>query len=659
MSAKKRRDKQLGLDRSITRRDFLAGTGAAMASAAACGLPSDPTATPPAESAAKAKTPTTPPLSGYPPGREGLRGSDPSAYRIAHQLARSGRTDFGPVHEDDSTLYDLVIVGGGLSGLSAAYFYRARKPDARILILENHDDFGGHARRNEFQVEGRTLIGYGGSQSLEDPHSYNTVTRDLIAELGVDLSRFESAYDRQFYKRHGLQIGFHFDESLYGKNTWVPYPVSNPLDEQEFAPPVLSAAQAAGRMPISEAAQRQLLGLMEPDAARLEADPRLTDVDFLRSITYQDFIMQYMGAKDPAVSQVLNTTALSNFADSIDHISAWGAMSWGGLPGLPWSWVAEMIEDEEWEQEPYIYHFPDGNASIARLLVRSLIPSVAPGEDMEDIVGAHFDYGRLDEASSRIRLRLNSTVIRVQHEGPAESADSVQLTYVQGDRAQRIRARQCVLACYSVMIPYLCPELPAMQNQALGSLVRAPLTYTSVALRNWRGFADKGVGWAFCPGLSHQAVALDFPVSLGSQTYSSSPDEPILVHLEGSPLELDSGLTPRNQYRAARAQMLATPFEDMERSIRSQLDGILAGTRFDPARDIMGITVNRWGHGYAYGYSPLADPLDREAVGDRAPHRIGRQRFGRVSIANSDAGASPSLPGAIQQAHRAVADLFA
>ena len=172
---------------------------------------------------------------------------------IRDRLARSGQTDFGPVHEDDSTLYDLVIVGGGLSGLSAAYFYRERKPDARILILENHDDFGGHARRNEFEVDGQTLIGYGGSQSLEDPHSYSQVARELISELGVDLSRFESAYDRKFYKKHGLQIGFHFDESLYGKNRWVPYPVANPLDDDEFAPPSLSAAEATRQMPISEA----------------------------------------------------------------------------------------------------------------------------------------------------------------------------------------------------------------------------------------------------------------------------------------------------------------------------------------------------------------------------------------------------------------------
>ena len=630
MSAEDERDRALGLDRAITRRDFLAGTGVAVASAAACGLPQDSRPEPDANPGRKAAT-----LADYPPARTGLRGSDPSAYRVAHQLARSGRTDFGPVHDEDSTLYDLVIVGGGLSGLSAAYFYRARKPDAKILILENHDDFGGHARRNEFQVEGQTLIGYGGSQSLEDPHSYPRVTRELIAELGVDLSRFESAYDRQFYKKHGLQIGFHFDESLYGQNRWVPYPIANPLDDDEFAPPNLSAAQATRQMPISEAAQRDLLRVLDPDKAMLQAHDRLTEVDFLRSLTYQDFITRHLGATAPEVSQILNAAALSNFADSIDHISAWGAMSWGGLPGLPWSWVEELVEEEEWEQEPYIYHFPDGNASIARLLVRSLIPQVAPGQDMEDIVGAQFDYGRLDEPGNPIRVRLGSTVVRVEHEGPTETAEGVQVTYVRGDRAQRIRARQGVLACYSVMVPYLCPELPDVQTEALGSLVRSPLIYTSVALRNWRGFAEKKVGWAFCPGLEHQALALDFPVSLGSQTYSANPDEPVLVHMEGSPLKLDSGLTPRGQYRAARAQMLATPFKDIERSIRSQLSGVLAGTSFDPAQDILGITVNRWGHGYAYGYNPLADPQDRGPMGAQAPHRVGRQRFGQVSIANS------------------------
>lgn len=649
MSKKKTRDQSLGLDRPITRRDFMAGTGAIVASAAACGLPEEKTLPP--------LSPQT--SSYYPPAWEGLQGSNPSSYRVAHLLARSGQKDFGPVHEDDPTLYDLVVVGGGLSGLSAAYFYQQKKPDARILILENHDDFGGHARRNEFEVDGKTLIGYGGSQSLEDPHDYPRATRKLISDLGVDLSRFESAYDRDFYKRHGLQIGFHFDESLYGENKWVPYPVANPLDEDEFAPTTLSAEQATQAMPISESARRQLLRLLKPDLAKLKANPKMTEIDFLRSLTYRDFIAQHLGATSPEIDRILNAAAVSNFANSIDQISAWSGMSWGGLPGLPWPLIEQRVEEEEWEQEPYIYHFPDGNASIARLLVRRLIPQVAPGQDMEDIVAARFNYDRLDESGSSVRLRLGSTATHVSQAGSAQSAEEVQVTYVRGDRAERIRAKQCVLACYSVMIPHLCPQLPSPQKEALSSLVRAPLIYTSVALRNWRGFAEKNVGWAFCPGLDHQAAALDFPVSLGSQTYSANPNEPILVHLEGSPLQVGSGLTPREQYRAARAQMLTTPFEDMERSIRSQLAGLLSGTEFDPARDIEGITVNRWGHGYAYGYNPLADPADRGLSRASAPHRVGRRPFGRVTIANSDAGASASLPGAIEQAHRAVKELFA
>ncbi|MCH2184760.1 twin-arginine translocation pathway signal, partial [Myxococcota bacterium] len=460
-----------------------------------------------------------------------------------------------------------------------------------------------HARRNEFEVDGQTLIGYGGSQSLEDPHDYPRITRKLISDLGIDLSRFESAYDRDFYKRNGLQIGFHFDESVYGKNAWVPYPVANPLDENEFAPTRLSPEQATQAMPISESARRQLADILKPDLTKFEANSRTTEVDFLRSLTYRDFIRQHLGATSPEVDRILNAAAVSNFADSIDQISAWGGMSWGGLPGLPWSLINQRIEEEEWDQEPYIYHFPDGNASIARLLVRRLIPQVAPGQSMEDIVAARFNYDRLDESGSPIRLRLDSTVTRVSHVGPAESAEEVEVTYVRGDRAERIRAKQCVLACYSVMIPYLCPEISSPQKEALSALVRAPLIYTTVALRNWRAFAEKKVGWAFSPGLDHQAAALDFPVSLGGQTYPTNPNEPILIHLEGSPLDVDSGLTPRNQYRAARAKMLATPFEDIERSIRSQLAGILSGTEFDPARDIGGITVNRWGHGYAYGYN--------------------------------------------------------
>jgi len=196
------RDRDLGMDRAISGRDMLQGVGA-LAVGELC--------TPHNQIFAL----ENPGAAGYPPELMGFRGSHPGSFKVAHQLAFTGRRDWGAVQGTDDDIYDLVVVGGGLSGLAAAHFFLKQMPTARILILDNHDDFGGHARRNEFQVGGRTLIGYGGNQTLEAPSGYSDVVKGLLRDLGVDTKRFDTAYDQEFYKRHGLAAGIYFNRCLF------------------------------------------------------------------------------------------------------------------------------------------------------------------------------------------------------------------------------------------------------------------------------------------------------------------------------------------------------------------------------------------------------------------------------------------------------------
>lgn len=630
------------MDRAITRRDFLHGVGAAVVAGALAPQPAR------GESAHLGSGAST----DDPPARTGLRGSQPGSFEVAHQLAREGRRDFGPVRDVGGDPYDLVVVGAGISGLGAAWFHRRRHPEARILILDNHDDFGGHARRNELRSGGRTLLGYGGSQSLEDPGSYSAEAKRLLRELGVETSRFHEAYDRGFYRRHALGLGVYFDRARYGVDRLVPIDLANPLDD-EFASPPLPRAEAVAQMPIPEAARRELLRVLEANPQSFAGVKTVADLGFLREQSYRDFLARKHGATHPELLRLLNAAAVSGFADTIDWITAWSALTWGGLPGLP-APLRERVFGEAYQPEPYIFHFPDGNASIARLLVRSLIPRVAPGHTMEDVVAARFDYSRLDEPDAAVRLRLESTAVRVEHEGSPASARSVAVTYLRGGAAQRVRGRACILAGYNVMIPHLCPELPPEQRAALAQLVKAPLLYTSVLLRNWKPWKRAGLALAFCPGSDHQVAMLDFPVSLGHYRFSQRPDEPIVAHLEGAPLEVGSALGPREQYRAARERLLATPFAALERSIRTQLAGMLGSSGLDPARDIEAITLNRWAHGYAWSHNPLVDPPYADGA---YPNEVGRRRFGRIAIANSDAGGFATLDTAIDQAHRAVEEL--
>jgi spermidine dehydrogenase len=321
------------------------------------------------------------------------------------------------------------------------------------------------------------------------------------------------------------------------------------------------------------------------------------------------------------------------------------------LSGPPGPGLGVEITKQE-EDEPYIFHFPDGNASIARLLVRSLIPASASGTTMEDIVTAKLNYAALDDPASPVRLRLNSTAIHARNIGDPATAKEVEVTYVKDGRSRTVRAAACVLACWNMVIPFMCPELSDKQKDALAYGVKVPLVYTNVQISNWQSFKKLGVSSARCPGSYFESVTLDFPVSMGEYRFPSNPAEPCLLHLERVPCK--PGLPARDQQRAGRQELLTTTFAIFERHIREQLGAMLSPGGFDPARDIQAITVNRWPHGYAYEYNSLYDPDWPE---DQQPCVIGRQPFGRISIANSDAEAFAYTNAAIDQAFRAVTEV--
>ena len=300
-------------------------------------------------------------------------------------------------------------------------------------------------------------------------------------------------------------------------------------------------------------------------------------------------------------------------------------------------------------------HFPDGNATIARLLVRTLVPDAVPGRTMEDVGAAHVDYSELDRPDRAVRIRLRSTAVHVAHVGTRTLADTVAVHYVRDGRTWRVTGRACVMACWNSFIPYLVPELPAAQKDALAYNVKRPIVYTSVAISNWRAFVKLGLHHINTPGLYHTEVSLAEAVSLGDLRHPQSPDEPIVVHLERTPCA--PGLPIREQHRRGRAELLATPFEQIERSVRGQLQRVLGAGGFVAGRDIVAMTVNRWPHGYAYSYNSLFDPLDWVFTSsEERPNVIARRPCGLISIANSDAAASSHTDAAILEGYRAATE---
>ncbi|MDP9146467.1 MAG: hypothetical protein M3N22_02320, partial [Acidobacteriota bacterium] len=295
-----------------------------------------------------------------------------------------------------------------------------------------------------------------------------------------------------------------------------------------------------------------------------------------------------------------------------------------------------------------------GNASIARLLVRALIPGSIGGETAEDIVTAKADYSKLDRPGSPVRIRLNSTAVRARHIGDIKSAKDVEVAYAREGRVYTVRGKGVVMACWNMVVPYLCPELPQTQKDALLYGTKVPLVYTSVAVKNWQAFEKLGLQHISCPGMYHTHVSLDDAVTIGDYKAPSSPDEPILIRMTRTPCL--PGLPEREQHKVGRAELLSTPFETFERNIRDQLQRVLGAGGFDAARDIDAITVNRWPHGYAYEYNPLFDP---DWAAGKSPCEIGRKPFGRITIANSDAAAAAYTDQAMDQAWRAVQELAA
>lgn len=587
----------------------------------------------------------------YPPARTGMRGNHDGSYETAHALARYGQSDWGPV-EDTAEHYDLVIVGGGISGLSAAHFFRQQMPDARILILENHDDFGGHAKRNEHTIEGQTRIDYGGSSFLVNPQGYSPIVKGLLDDIGVNLPRLKACFDTGFYKRHGLQDALHFNKAAWGKDRTIPFG-GQFYKALPFAKTCGNIAQCVAQMPISPAAQAEflkLLTLADDQMPEISAEKK---IPYLRSISYRRFLEKHLNITQHEVFDVLQDMA-NDPGLGIEAADAHLAMAYHSLPG----WDAAGLPKKT--PKPFsMYRFPDGNASIARLLVRQLIPNVAPGNTMEDSITARYEYGALDDPASRVRLRLDSTVIHAAHDGPPQSAKGVRVTYVRGSKASRVTAKTCILACNNAVIPYLWDEIPKSQAQALRAQVRQPILITSVAVKNWRAWKALGIGAALSPGSYHLGVRLGYPLSLGDYQFLDDPDQPTTLTLFRFPHVNNQGLTPQQQYRAARQALLETSFEDIERHVRVQLDSLLKHGGFNAAQDITGITVNRWAHGYAYDLSShaLFDQLYDDPDDPRYAHVQGRKHLGRIAIANSDAAASAMLEAAVEQAHRAVIDL--
>ncbi|HWA04049.1 MAG TPA: NAD(P)-binding protein [Rhizomicrobium sp.] len=640
----KKTDTGLGMDRPIARRDFLQGAAVTVAMGSLA-----------PELAAAAEKEAQNATGYYPPARLGMRGSHPGAFEAAHALRDGDFWNKASALADTGEQYDLVIVGGGISGLSAAWFYRRKHPDAKILIVENHDDFGGHAKRNEFHVGGRMLLINGGTMDIDSPYPYSKVASGLLSDLGIDPVKLEKeCADWKIYD--GLQNSVYFDRETFGRDKLVRIAID---DRGGGGAPKGAWEAFAAAAPVSDAVRKSILRI---ELGKTDYMPGLSSdakKEKLSKISYKDYLLDIVKA-DPAAIPLYQRRTDDEWGIGIDGVSALDCWAYGlpGFDGLALKPGGPMQRFMGYTPAGYslppngsdFFHFPDGNASIARALVRALVPGSMPGKTIADLITAKCDYAALDRPDNAVRIRLNSLAVRVRNAGKG-----VEVAYTAsagGGKVYRVRAKDCVMASWNMMIPYIIPELPEKQKAALHDLVKTPLVYANVALRNWKAFRALGVERVLTPGLYFSSFNLNPPVNLGSYRAPRSPEEPMVIRMVRTP---DSaGLSQYEQNRIGRMEILQTPFSDFERNIRTQLARVLGPGGFDPVRDIAGIMVNRWPHGYAPEYNSLWDK-GYDAL--HGPNIEGRKRFGRITIANSDSGFGAYTDVAIDQAWRAVNEL--
>jgi spermidine dehydrogenase len=620
---------------SITRRDFL--NGFAVSIAAGLG---------PLRTTDVAAAPRGP----YPPGLSGLRGSTDQAFAVIHGLVREGRSyDVSGVEPEER--YDLVVVGAGLAGLTAAWSFKRQHRSARILILDNHDDFGGHARRCEFEVDGGVILGYGGSESMVSPRSkYKGSLKRVLSEIGINPEMFydEDVFHRGLYPGLKLSRGVFFPKEVFGADRLV---TGDPmvLSFDELIPATRRARTIEaflGDCPLSAEARAGVVELFRGSRdylAGLNTDEKLAR---LRKLSYRSFLVDVCRLPKEG-ADFFQGRSNDNFGLGIDAIPASDAMA-GGFPGAKALGLEKPLKDEEGGDEPYIHHFPDGNATIARALVRALIPAVGGGRSVRELVSRRFDYEALDRETAPVRLRLGATAVMVRN-----APSGADIAYVQRDRLRRVAAGRAIVATYGAVMPFICPDIDAARARLLRDIVKLPIVYTKVVLANWKPFIAAGVHTIAAPMSFHSTVKLDYPVSVGTYRFPRTPDRPIGLQLVHVPLTPNQGHDARTQARLGRQRLMEMPFSEFEARIREDLSRMLAGTGFDHGRDIRAITVNRWAHGYAYYPNSLYD--DVEAMTNSKP--LLSAPIGAIAFANSDTGLDAYAHVAMSEGMRAAGEV--
>jgi spermidine dehydrogenase len=613
-------DSALGMDQSISRRDFMNATLVASGGALLGGL------TPMQLMAQMGKDNWT----GY--GGVGdyaeSHGNTFDVMTAGHQIRDHVFANPAAQADDTGEVFDFVVVGGGLSGLASALYVRQHAPKATCLVLENHPIFGGEAKRNEFEVDGETVIAPQGSDHFATPHP-GTPIADFYESIGVDAAKFEY----QAWKGSSPEIpvgrsfehirppyGIYFGASFGGQSNgmWVVDPWGRKLEGA----------------PMSASMRAEILKYRE-----LGAKPGPENPHELDAMTMEAYMMQKFGLSQEAIRKFLMPGPGDGYGIGPDALSAYAY----GFAGDPMNYG----------DDTQLQSFAGGNGGFARHMVKTLLPaSISGPRTLEAVSRGRVNFAALDQAGEASRIRLGSTVVRVEHEGAPEKSEFVRITYTREGKVYRLKARAVVMAGGSWTTKHIVIDLPAQQREAYAQFLRSPCMLVSVALRNWRFLYKRGISGAFWYGGFGEYGSVRKLPTFATDTKTMGPDSPIVMTVKA--LYLKPGLPMAEQQNAGRAELISTSFREYERRVREQLTEMFASTGFDAKRDVAGIVLNRWGHAYCspqpgFFFGKDGQPAPREIL-RRAP-------FGRIAFANTDLSGDPGHHTAVFEGQRAASQL--
>ena len=625
-----KRDQELGMGRMITRRDFVQGT-AVMAGGLIMGC-------------GRGEAPGTAAYgfgvdeAWYGPGGVGdyslSHGNTPGVLRAAHEV-RAGVFDQPATNAiDDGEEYDLVIVGGGLSGLSAAHHFRRLNPQGRCLIMDNHPIFGGEAKRNEIEVDGVRLSGPQGSNDFGiqprtgTPDDYFTslnIPREFeYAEPegdGAGMRIPTDNYSFLHWAHDQTSVGHFFEGG--GRPRWVQDLWRSGMADSDWTPGV----------------QEAFLRTREGSAAN-HAEGALGP--WLDGMTVRDYYERVIGAP-PEVTAYVDPILASIIGLGCDGISAW----WGQHFELPGFQKPDRYEGMTF------HSFPGGNAGIARHFLKNLIPGGISGSGrLEDVLYGRVDLDQLVKPSNPVRMRLLSTVVRVEHEGAVTEAERVAITYTNAGQVRRLRARSVVMASGGWINRRVLRDLPQSHRAAYEGFTHSSVIVANVALTNWRFLARLGMAAGIWNGGFGFYCNIRRPMVVGGQAPPLHPDQPAMLTFYAP--QYFPGMSAAEQGIAGRTQVLSTPFADYERQIRDQMVRLFGDAGFDPVNDIAGLILNRWGHAYINPGPGFMFGRD----GAPAPPDVIREPFGRVAIGHSELRGHQNWTGAAGEGRRAVEALL-